>query len=78
MDKANCVKWCLILLVGRPTHVAREIRLDVTYLDVLRGFKKGEFSSIHQKIIFGEFKSVIIATIQLEIYSTQYVIIAGI
>ena len=41
MDKANCAKWCLILLVGRSRPFAREIGLGVTYLDAFRGVQNG-------------------------------------
>ena len=41
MNEANCAKWCLILLVGRPRHFARGKGLGVTYLDAFRGVKKG-------------------------------------
>ena len=45
MDKANCAKWYLILLVGKPRHFAREIGLGVTYLDTFRGFKRSQFEA---------------------------------
>ena len=68
----------LILLVGRPLHIAREIEPGLTYLGVFRGVKKNELGSLHQKIIFLEFKSVIMAMIQSKTCSTQHVIMAGI
>ena len=45
MDKTNCAKWYHILLVGRPRHFAREIGLDVTYLDTFKGFKRSQFDA---------------------------------
>ena len=44
-DEANCFKWCLIFLVDRPRHFAREIGLGVTYLDTFRGFKWSQFDA---------------------------------
>ena len=41
MAKAHFAKWCPILLVGRPKHFARDIGLDVIYLDAFRGAQKG-------------------------------------
>ena len=45
MDEANCAKWCLILLFGRPRHFASEIGSDVTYFDPFRVFKRSQFGS---------------------------------
>ena len=54
MDEANCAKWCLILLVGRSRHFAREIGLGVTYLVAFRGGSKWVNLALYvKKVIFG-------------------------